>query len=93
MIESFGVRYRRALQDDALRTTLLELVAHLNELLCTRIAPTHTDPRPGDVRHSQADISRAVADLGYKPTTDVRRGLARCLEWWCQREGRRAVLA
>jgi UDP-glucose 4-epimerase len=75
------------------RTTLLELVAHLNELLGTRIAPTHADPRPGDVRHSQADISRAVADLGYKPTTDVRRGLARCLEWWRQREGRRAVLA
>ncbi len=75
------------------RTTLLELVAHLNELLGTCIAPTHTDPRAGDVRHSQADISRAVADLGYKPTTDVRRGLARCLEWWRQREGRRAVLA
>jgi UDP-glucose 4-epimerase len=75
------------------RTTLLELVAHLNELLGTRIAPTHADPRPGDVRHSQADISRAVADLGYKPTTDVRRGLARCLEWWRQREGPRAVLA
>ncbi len=73
------------------RTTLLELVACLNELLGTQIAPTHTDPRPGDVRHSQADISRAVADLGYKPTTDVSRGLARCLEWWRRREGRQVV--
>jgi UDP-glucose 4-epimerase len=71
------------------RSTLLELVAHLNELLGTRIAPTHADPRPGDVRHSQADISRAVADLGYRPTTDMRQGLARCLEWWRQREGKR----
>jgi UDP-glucose 4-epimerase len=78
------------------RTTLLELVAYLNELLGTRIEPTHTEPRPGDVRHSQADISRAVADLGYRPTTDVRRGLQRCLEWWRQRarrEGRPAVVA
>jgi UDP-glucose 4-epimerase len=75
------------------RTTLLELVAHLNELLGTRVAPTHTESRPGDVRHSQADISRAVADLGYRPTTDVRRGLARCLEWWRQRAKRPAVVA
>jgi UDP-glucose 4-epimerase len=75
------------------RTTLLELVAHLNELLGTRVAPTHTESRPGDVRHSQADISRAVADLAYWPTTDVRRGLARCLEWWRQRAKRPAVVA
>jgi nucleoside-diphosphate-sugar epimerase len=73
------------------RTTLLDLVARINSLLGTAIQPEHGPARPGDVRHSQADISRAVADLGYKPTTDVRRGLARCLEWWRQREGRRVV--
>jgi UDP-glucose 4-epimerase len=64
------------------RTTLLELVEHLNRLLGTAIAPTHTPPRPGDVRHSQADIERARTDLGYRPTTDVATGLERCLEWW-----------
>jgi UDP-glucose 4-epimerase len=67
------------------RTTLLELVHHLNALLGTRIAPTHVAARLGDVRHSQADISRAMADLGYQPTTDVPTGLRRCLEWWQQR--------
>src|SRR3954454_7618753 len=67
------------------RTTLLELVACLNDLLGTRVAPAHTDPRPGDVRHSQADIERACADLGYRPTTDVPAGLRRCLEWWDRR--------
>src|SRR6516165_525988 len=75
------------------RTTLLELVAYLNELLGTRIAPVHTEPRPGDVRHSQADVSRAVADLGYRPTTDVAAGLRRCVEWWERRGDRREALA
>jgi UDP-glucose 4-epimerase len=64
------------------RTTLLELVEHLNRLLGTAIAPEHTPPRPGDVRHSQADIRRACAELGYRPTTDVPAGLRHCLEWW-----------
>jgi nucleoside-diphosphate-sugar epimerase len=37
------------------------------------------------VRHSQADVSRACADLGYRPTTDVPTGLRACLEWWRER--------
>ncbi len=68
------------------RTSLLELVALLNGLLGTSIAPTHTAPRVGDVKHSQADVERAKADLGYRPTTDMKEGLRRCLEW---RRGRR----
>ena len=69
------------------RTTLKELVAHLNALLGASVTPTHTAPRPGDVRHSQADIGRAVADLGYQPTTDIRDGLRRCVAWWRDRNG------
>jgi UDP-glucose 4-epimerase len=63
------------------RTSLLELVALLNELLGTAIAPTHTAPRVGDVKHSLADIERGRAELGYKPTTDMKEGLRRCLAW------------
>jgi UDP-glucose 4-epimerase len=77
------------------RTSLLELIEHLNALLGTRIKPIHAAPRPGDVRHSLADIHRAQDDLGYRPTTDVFTGLKRCLEWWRQRAGSpiRAVAA
>src|SRR6185437_14089714 len=76
------------------RTTLLTLVEHLNRLLGTAIEPTHTAPRPGDVRHSHADIHRACEDLGYRPTTDVSQGLKHCLEWWYQRtEAGRGALA
>jgi UDP-glucose 4-epimerase len=75
------------------RTSLLELLAHLNELLGTRIAPKHGPARAGDVRHSQADIERAKADLGYRPTTDIRDGLARTLGWWQRRAKRGPKLA
>jgi UDP-glucose 4-epimerase len=61
------------------RTTLLDLVAILNTLLGTHVEPTHTKSRPGDVKHSQADITRAQTDLGYCPCVDLRQGLSRCL--------------
>jgi len=64
------------------RTTLLELVAKINALLGTNIEPIHEAPRPGDVRHSQADITQAQADLGYQPRMDIDGGLARCVEWF-----------
>ncbi len=64
------------------RTTLLELVARINTLLGTGVAPVHDDPRPGDVRHSQADISAARNDLGYAPRFDVEEGLRRCLAYY-----------
>jgi len=64
------------------RTTLLELVDKINARLGTNIQPIHDDPRPGDVRHSQADISRAQAELGYRPSMDVDQGIGRCLEYY-----------
>jgi len=61
-------------------TTLLELVEKINAILGTDIRPIHTGPRPGDIRHSAADITRAQADLGYCPCTDLRQSLRRCIE-------------
>jgi UDP-glucose 4-epimerase len=63
------------------RTNLLELVQIMNELLGTNLRPVHDKPRPGDVRHTQADISLAQAALGYCPCTDMKRDLQRCLEY------------
>ncbi|MGH7169532.1 MAG: SDR family oxidoreductase, partial [Gemmataceae bacterium] len=62
------------------RTSLLELVAHLNTLLGTDIKPEHTEARAGDVKHSLASIDEARDDLNYEPTTDVVTGLRHCLE-------------
>lgn len=60
-------------------TTILELVKDLNELLGRHIDPTHQPPRAGDVRLSQADITRARNELGYQPTVSFREGLGRTL--------------
>jgi UDP-glucose 4-epimerase len=68
------------------RTSLLEVVEHLNNLLGTDIKPTHMGARAGDVRHSLANIDEARDDLNYEPTTDMVTGLRHCLEWWRRRQ-------
>jgi len=59
------------------RVTINELVETLNGLLGTELDPIHDDPRPGDVRHSRADVSKARNLLGYEPAVGFREGLER----------------
>jgi UDP-glucose 4-epimerase len=56
-------------------TTILDLVHHLNRLLGGQIVAEFGPARPGDVRHSQANIERARRDLGYNPTVSFAEGL------------------
>ena len=62
--------------------SLLEMLAILNETLGTAIEPKHIDPRPGDVKHSYADLSQAKQDLGYEPSIDFAEGLRRTVGWF-----------
>jgi UDP-glucose 4-epimerase len=62
------------------RVSLLDIVERL-ETLCGRpLARHHTAPRPGDVRHTLADVSRARGVLGYEPLVKFDEGLRRTLE-------------
>jgi UDP-glucose 4-epimerase len=61
--------------------TLLELVAALNRVLGTNHSPTFGPTRAGDVKFSQADISRTRADLGYDPQVKFEDGLRQTVEW------------
>ena len=68
------------------RTSLIELFGMLRsglEDLDLHYAhePEFGDFRPGDMRHSEADISKAEERLGYQPTHDVAAGLKRTIEW------------
>jgi UDP-glucose 4-epimerase len=63
------------------RTTVLDLVAALNRLLGKNVVPGHGPARPGDVRHSCADITRARRELGFEPSIAFEDGLARTLGW------------
>lgn len=69
------------------RHTLLDLIATLNDILDTRITPIHTAPRPGDVRHSLADITAAQEALGYRVEVDFHEGLRRTVAWYRTRKG------
>ena len=53
------------------------------------LEPVHGPQRPGDVRHSQADISRASGLLGYAPTYSVRAGLEETARWYAGRRTER----
>lgn len=64
------------------RHTLLDLIATLNEILGTHFAPVHSDPRPGDVRHSLADITAAQEAMGYRAGVDFKEGVRRTVAWY-----------
>jgi UDP-N-acetylglucosamine/UDP-N-acetyl-alpha-D-glucosaminouronate 4-epimerase len=64
------------------RTTLRQLLASLARETGQASKPRFGPPRPGDVRHSLADIRRARKLLGYKPVVDFETGLRRTVEWY-----------
>ncbi|HEX8874825.1 MAG TPA: SDR family oxidoreductase [Nitrosospira sp.] len=70
------------------RTSLNELYEMIRGLLSEKFPclrhhdPEYTDFRKGDVRHSQADISKASRILGYAPTHRIREGLRQAMDWY-----------
>jgi len=60
-------------------STILDLVAALNQLLGSNILPILAPARAGDIRLSQADIARARRDLGYEPKVSFLDGLRQTL--------------
>lgn len=64
------------------QTSLNELVDILHEIMVKNIAPTYTDPRPGDIMHSRADIEKARELLGFEPEISFIEGIRRTTEWY-----------
>lgn len=64
------------------RISLNELYRTLQKLVGTDLEPHYAEPRAGDVRDSQADITRARTLLGYEPMVTLEEGLRRTLEWY-----------
>ena len=62
------------------QVSLNELVAKLNKILGTDLDAEYLDPRPGDVKHSLADVGRAERELGFKAAVDFAQGLRRTIE-------------
>jgi UDP-glucose 4-epimerase len=64
------------------RTTLLELLTTLSELLQQPIDPIHDPPRPGDIKDSLADITHARDALGFEPDVDIHSGLRESIAYY-----------
>ena len=67
------------------RVSLNRAWAALEQILGTLPPPIYAPPRLGDVRHSQADVSKAEELLGYRPRITFGEGLRRTIDW--AREG------
>ena len=70
------------------RSTLNDLYGMMKTLLSGNFAhvaahvPEYVDFRRGDVRHSQADISKAATLLGYVPTHRINDGMREAMDWY-----------
>ena len=69
------------------RTSLVQLFTLIRSQLTDHginyeLEPRHAPFRPGDVLHSEADVSKAVEQLGYRPTHDISAGLTDALPWY-----------
>ena len=70
------------------RVTLNHAWGALQKIEGVRIDPVYGPPRPGDVRHSQADTTLAVAELGHAPRYSFEEGLRLTLEWYRKQQKR-----
>jgi nucleoside-diphosphate-sugar epimerase len=64
------------------RISLNTLFDEMRRLIGADVSPIYVEPRAGDVRDSQADISKARDLLGYTPAVSFEEGLRRTIEWY-----------
>jgi UDP-N-acetylglucosamine 4-epimerase len=83
--------YNVALGD---RTSLNDLFSAIKDALNKnqiniKLEPIYRDFRAGDVRHSQADISKAKKALGYQPRFNILKGIDKAMPWYVLKLGRK----
>lgn len=62
--------------------TVNTVVDTIKELLGKDIDPVYVPPRPGDIKHSLADITRANQLIGYEPRISFQDGIRRAIDWY-----------
>lgn len=67
------------------RISLNEMIVALQGISEKDIQPTYGPERPGDVKHSEADISKIQSNLGYEPKVFFKEGLTKVYEWYEKR--------
>jgi nucleoside-diphosphate-sugar epimerase len=64
------------------RITVNSMLQQINKAAGKDIAPIYADSRAGDIKHSQADITRAKEHLGYQPVVSFEDGLRDTIDWY-----------
>lgn len=64
------------------QTSLNDLVGMINKILNKKIEPMYQDFRPGDIKHSYADISKIEKMIGFKPIVNFEKGLKMTIDWY-----------
>jgi nucleoside-diphosphate-sugar epimerase len=64
------------------RITVNSMLQQINKIAGKDITPIYADNRAGDIKHSQADITRAKEHLGYEPKVSFEEGLRHTIEWY-----------
>jgi len=64
------------------RITVNSMLHQINKIVGVDISPIYAEPRSGDIKHSQADITRAREHLGYEPKVSFEEGLRATVEWY-----------
>ena len=64
------------------RITVNAMLQLINKITGKDITPVYEPPRPGDIKHSQADITQARERLGYQPNVSFEEGLRNTIEWY-----------
>ena len=79
--EIFNVACGSRISINELFFTIRELLSKFDQSLHT-VEATYTGERPGDIRHSLADISKAQSHLNYIPAHNCQQGLEEAMDWY-----------
>ena len=74
-----GLPYNIACGD---RTSNNKILDYFKTKFGDKVKVMHSPERPGDVKHTLADISEAQRDFGYKPLVKFWDGLDKTIDWW-----------
>jgi len=58
-----------------------DLIAEIEEALGKKAVKQHLPLQPGDVQRTYADVTKAIEELGYNPSTAIEAGLEKFVEW------------
>lgn len=62
-----------------------DLISEIEKALGKKAVKEYLSPQPGDVERTYADVTKAIQDLGYQPSTPIETGLARFAAWLRQK--------